>query len=174
MLTIPHMLAGAALGSLVPDSNIDNLLAFGIGWMSHYALDSIPHWERVIDSGEGKVKGFATDLPPSKWPRIYFWQAVADVILALTIVLAVIYGLGGERPFWESTWFWGALGGFFPDAVDNNPYVNRYVEDKSPWRWFNRFHKTIHISPESQKNSPRYLGLWTQLVVIGLSLWILG
>ncbi|MEK7548663.1 MAG: hypothetical protein AAB499_02080 [Patescibacteria group bacterium] len=173
MLTVPHTLIGAALGSLAPDSPVSNVLAFGLGWLSHFVLDTIPHWERLIEAPEGRVKGFATEQTPNMWPRLYFWQAVIDVLLAATIILGLIYFWENALRFWRSTWFWGALGGFFPDVVDNNPYITPHLQHRRGWRWLRHFHQSIHISLRAQKKMPRFVGLLTQVVAVGFSLWIL-
>ena len=41
MVLVPHMLVGAAIGSQVSSY----WLAFLFGLMSHYLLDSLPHWD---------------------------------------------------------------------------------------------------------------------------------
>ena len=41
MLSTPHLLAGAAIVTLVPDPNLSLPLSF----ISHFVLDAIPHWD---------------------------------------------------------------------------------------------------------------------------------
>lgn len=171
MLTVPHLLAGAAIGSTIPDSLAGNVLAFGFGWLTHYVLDTIPHWERMVDPfGDDDFK---TTLPARKWPRHVFYQAVADVILALVILVVVLNWWGDPVPFWRESIFWGAVGGIGPDVVDNTPFWNRFLTKLPFIRRETNFHQTVHITDQAQKAMPRYLGLVTQVTAIILSLWVL-
>jgi hypothetical protein len=48
MTTTPHILAGAALASLLPTGSASmKLFGFALGFASHYVLDAVPHWERL-------------------------------------------------------------------------------------------------------------------------------
>lgn len=171
MLTVPHLLVGAAIGSAIPDDLAGNVLALGFGWLAHYVLDTIPHWERVIDPfGDDDFK---TTLPVKKWPRRVFYQAVADVTLAFLILLAVINWQGSGLPFWRESIFWGAIGGIMPDLIDNAPFWNRFLIKLPIIRSENHFHQTVHITDQTQKHVPPYLGLATQATAIILSLWVI-
>ncbi len=170
MLTVPHMIAGAALGSLVGEIPSQNVFAFAVGWGSHYVLDAVPHWERLFGS---KGSDFSTETPVSQWPKPFFYQAVGDVLLAVAVIAGILVWQGDLATFWQSPVFWGALGGFFPDLIDNLPFWNR-IMGKIGWVQQERqFHKKYHVSDETQQRVPRYTGLLTQLIVMGVGLWIL-
>jgi hypothetical protein len=168
MLTVSHTLAGAAIGSFFPNTVQGNELAFGAAWLSHYVLDALPHWERLIDR---HIHGFETDLPANKWPRSIYYQAYIDVLLAAAIIFLVLgHNLHGGS-IWQSSIFWGAIGGFFPDLIDNLPYWNRFFKKLPVFKQERAFHQWIHVSPETQKSVPKYTGLITQLMVIGFGVW---
>lgn len=170
MLTIPHIVFGAALGEAVADLPGAAGIAFGIGWASHYFLDSMPHWERLFGP---KNDDFETDIPARQWPRGVFWSAVIDVVTAGLLLWYLIWRVPHGFNFWENPIFWGGLGAIFPDIIDNVPFWNKFI---GKWPFFKqqRFvHHYMHISHEAQRQVPQYLGVVTQLIVFVFSLWIL-
>jgi len=73
MVLTPHMLIGAAIGSQVSSS----WLAFLFGLISHYLIDSIPHWEyidRANASDPGHVK-----------------QILLDFVIGIILILALVW-----------------------------------------------------------------------------------
>jgi len=171
MLAVPHVLIGAAIGAIVTDSPYDNLIAFGGGWLTHYPLDALPHWERIFGYQPGDEFNPKTDL--RSWPKTIYIQAIIDVVIALAALIMIIYFLGYESPFWESSVFWGGIGGIFPDLVDNVPYWNRFTSQWPIFKSLNTLHQSTHISTTDQRNSPKYMGLLTQVIAIIIALWIL-
>ncbi|MEX0594612.1 MAG: hypothetical protein WD157_00740 [Patescibacteria group bacterium] len=170
MLTVPHVIAGAALGSLVGDVPGQTVLAFAVGWGSHYVLDATPHWERLFGPNRS---GFSTQMPVSEWPKSFLYQALGDALLALGITTLLLYNSGTLALFWTSPIFWGAVGGFFPDLLDNTPVINNYLGKYRFVQRERKFHHDNHVSDEVQQKVPKYFGLITQLVVCGVGLWIL-
>lgn len=170
MLTVPHMLAGAAIGALIPNSPIALPLAFGVAWGSHYVLDSVPHWERFFGS---RQHGFSTHTPLKDWPKFILYQAIGDVVVATVLVFWALAQRGEIGHVWSSPIFWGAFGGFFPDLIDNTPIINRFLTNRFGFRSERTFHQTIHISAEAQQRLPHWLGIASQLVVILGGIWIL-
>jgi hypothetical protein len=168
MITITHTLAGAAIGYAVRDVSYAPAIAFGLGWASHYALDTIPHWEGLI-----KPDIYGLDLTKNV-PRIVIIQATLDVLLAAAIIISVLIFNGELSAFWQSPIFWGALGGAFPDLVDNVPFWAAAVGRTPVLKSIRKFHGSVHIDAQIQKRMPKYVGLVTQLVVIGLALLVLA
>jgi len=171
MLTVPHVLAGAAIGSLVGDIPGQLPIAFVLGWASHYVLDAVPHWERLYHPKDHP--DWDTEEPTKNWPRPIFYQAAADVIIAVALLFIAVHTIHPHIPWYQSAVFWGGIGGFFPDIVDNVPFWNRQLGRLSLIKRERQFHQSIHVTDETQERSPKYLGLITQLLVIGGSLWIL-
>lgn len=171
MLAVPHVLVGAALGSLVGDVPGAPVIAFAVGWASHYVLDSVPHWERLYRPHD--QAGFETDTPASDWPRHIFFQAVVDVVIA-GLILFVIATNTSEAAWWQTDQiFWGGVGGLVPDLLGNVPFWNRTLRKIPGFKQEHTFHSNVHISPVLQNRVPRLTGLLTQVVAVAASLWIL-
>jgi hypothetical protein len=170
MLTVPHMVAGGALGSLVGEVPGQNLFAFAVGWGSHYVLDALPHWERLFGQ---RGSGFSTQTPINQWPKSFLYQAISDGIIAVVLMALVLLWRGELSAFWQSPVFWGALGGFFPDLIDNTPIINRLTGKLEFVQIERKFHHDNHISVESQEKMPGYTGLVSQLIIVGAGLWLL-
>lgn len=169
-MSVSHVVAGAALGSLVGPVPGYNVAAFAVGWGSHYVLDSLPHWERLFGS---KGSDFNTDTKASDWPRHIYYQAIVDGLVAIALLALILAWRSELTSFWASPVFWGALGGCLPDLLDNVPYWNRRLAKYSLIKKQRDFHQSIHITDTLQKRSPKYLGLLTQIIVIGLGIWVL-
>ncbi len=170
MLTIPHVLAGAAIGSLVGDIPGKLPIAFALGWASHYVLDAVPHWERLVGP---RGSDFSTELPANQWPRSFFIQAATDVSIAIISLFVIVHLTHPYIPWYQSAAFWGGIGGFFPDIIDNVPFWNRQLGRFSLIKKERQFHQSIHVTGETQERSSKYLGLLTQLTVMIGALWVL-
>ena len=169
MLTIAHVTAGAAIGSFIVDTPTGNILALGLGVASHYILDSIPHWENWFGR---EIYGFPSDTPLQKLPKITIVSGLFDFIVAVTLFVFV-YRNVGSGPFYQSSLFWGALGGFLPDLLDNIPVINQLTVKIPGIKQERAFHSRIHISQEAQKAVPYMTGLVTQLIVVTFGLYLI-
>lgn len=169
MLSVPHALVGAALGSQVGDIPGQAIVAFGVGWASHYVLDSLPHWDRIYRHTEKlKVHDKLSD-----WPKYALVQGFVDVGLVAIIVGSIIFYKHQLGAYYLSPIFWGAVGGMLPDILDNVPFWSHKLHE---YRFFQRlweFHHHSHISEEQEARFPDWAGLFSQLIMIGLSLRLL-
>lgn len=170
MLAVPHIVFGAALGEAVSDLPGAGAVAFGIGWASHYFLDSIPHWERMFGP---KGSEFSTETPAREWPKPYLVHAFVDLGLALLILAYLIWRVPHGEIFYQNPVFWGALGGLAPDLIDNVPFWNKILGRLPVIKQLRFVHRYMHISEAAQSHIPKYMGLITQLGVFVFSLWIL-
>ncbi|QQG49956.1 MAG: hypothetical protein HZB70_04135 [Candidatus Berkelbacteria bacterium] len=169
MLTIPHAVVGAALGSFVVELPAAPAIAFAAGWASHYVLDKIPHWENIFGKD---IHGYPSGVELKDVPPIGIASGIVDVTAAAVIVFLVVQ-TRGELPIWTSPVFWGALGGFFPDLIDNIPLVNK-VTKYVPGVLIERgFHERNHISEEARRQVPTWWGFASQLLVIIVGLYVL-
>ena len=165
MLAIPHLLTGAVIGDLVEGLPYSSPLAFILGWLSHYVLDAIPHWEMYIPI---KISPhFETDDPIGKWPKIVLVNVFFDILIGVSLVIFFI----GKTSFWHSAIFWGALGAISPDVIDNIPFWNRYTQKLPVLKQLKSVHQFIHIDNKGQKG---YLGIVSQGLIIGLMIWLLS
>lgn len=93
MTALPHVLAGALLGSYVQSP----VLAFVVGVGSHLVLDFIPHWDLPV-------------LSPNRKVRFSVWAFILVEFLIASTVLFYLHGLANPGVFWA------ALGGVLWDA----------------------------------------------------------
>ncbi len=166
MLVTPHILAGAALGSLMPGSAVGKVAAFFVGWGSHYLLDMVPHWERLFGPH------YNDKLPKDhdKWPRHILVQGAMDVFIGLLLLRFFAFTM-----YTGEAWvvFWGGVGGALPDFLDNTPFWSRITRRIPFWRATERFHRFIHISVVEQRRFPKFTGIITQLVTCSIAVFVL-
>lgn len=166
MLLTVHGLTGAALGSLVGDVPGKELIAFTVGWASHYVLDAIPHWERVYRPFQ-RFNWESTD-PLKDWPRHVFYQIGVDILIVLAIFgYLVLLFPNNLAPLF------GALGALVPDLLGNVPILRERLRKASLFRIEYNFHTMIHVSKENQARF-RSFGLVTQAVVVAAAIWVLS
>ncbi len=162
-------MAGAAIGALVAPLPGAPVIAFGLGWMSHYALDKVPHWENWFGV---HIHGYPGGSQIHELPASAIISGVFDLVVSISLFV-LIYRSVGHGPFYLSPIFWGALGGFFPDLLDNVPPLNKltiYIPGVATER---KFHSFNHISDQARRRVPYATGLLTQLVTISISIWFL-
>jgi hypothetical protein len=167
MLTTPHALAGAAIGSLFPNSIIGAIGAFGLAFGSHFVLDSIPHWERLFATGnhtELAKKGYNI-----RDAGVYI-QVVVDGLIGLLAIYIATRHLGDGNVSISSAVLWGGIGGIMPDFLDNVHPVSRKLHHIKLFKSIEKLHKKIHINYEAQRRLPKYTGLMTQGLVMLLSI----
>ena len=172
MLTVPHVLVGAAIGSLIGDVPGAPAVAFAAGWASHYVMDFVPHWERLYRPFD--AIDFETDTPAKDWPRHIFVQAALDVIVAGVILYAIWTNTGGASWWRTDQIFFAGLGAVVPDLLGNVPFWNKSLRRFSIFKREYAFHSGIHITDSAQRAVPRWLGLLTQVIAVTISLWILA
>ena len=117
MVLTPHALVGAAVAGAVPEHPVTGFI---LGFLSHFILDAIPHWDYDLDF-------FKTNSLTVK----DLFKLSLDTVLGLAVV-----------GFFTPILIWGALGGLAPDAL-------QYVSRKTNWRWLDpvqKFHLWIHSS----------------------------
>ncbi|MCX6808041.1 MAG: hypothetical protein NTW50_00020 [Candidatus Berkelbacteria bacterium] len=143
MLIGTHLITGGVLGEVVGNP----IAAFGVGLLSHFCLDSIPHYD-LTDGGKITKRQIALIL--------------AEVTIAILLIALMKPSLAHNSPF-----LWGGLGGVLPDLVDNVPLWNKSFRKLRFGYLFNQFHEwTHHYRP------PAWLGLLSQAVTLIIMLII--
>ena len=117
MVIIPHMLAGAAIGAHSPNV----WAAFCFGLLSHYLLDSLPHWE-YLDS-----------LKVSKFSQLI--KIFIDFIIG-SIIIVFLFLSSSFNIIIIS----GIIGALLPDFIEFL-YVNFKIKLFRP---LSIFHHKIH------------------------------
>jgi hypothetical protein len=150
MLIATHSLVGAAIGVNVSYPP----LAFLLGFISHFLLDAIPHCDGPDDVLNRKESSS-------------FRQYLVVTIDGVVAIIAIIYfGLHTEN----SGFYWGALGGIFPDIIDNVPILKEYTRKIKGFEKFHLFHSWIQ-----SKKTGILAGITIQYAILyAVVLYLLG
>ena len=149
MFEIPHMLAGAAIGKVLPKARY----ALPAAFLSHLVLDAIPHREVTeIPGVEGTLQNVLGGA-------------------AIAAAIALVAGLSWKRP---QRWVMlGAAGcGILLDLLDHTgPHAYQVWFDRSPLTaWLAGLHNWVQTG---SRGFPLLPGLAGQVIVIALMLWII-
>lgn len=134
MVLATHLVVGGALGQVISSP----ALALSAGFISHFLLDSIPHWDYKLASLEGDRDGLEKDI------RVYSLNFVFDLVkIGLDFLIGLIsLWLIWQFLGWEisNTVIWGAIGGVLPDFLQF-----AYVKLRAwPLTQLQPFHMWIH------------------------------
>ncbi len=154
MLETTHILTALALAKNINPSFDGSVLAFGVGLVSHFVLDAIPHYDfqGKILKPEYYEKERKT-LGKAEFSKIGKIVIYSDIVVSFLIFLYLsIFG-----PLWPNfpnlnslfvilyshpSWVFGILGGIFPDLLN----VIRWKTGFCWPKWFFEFHKKIQLS----------------------------
>lgn len=150
MIITAHVIAGGVLGEEINSP----VLAFLAGIILHFILDMVPHFDNVLEKG--------------KWT----WKQAIFTTFDLILTIALLVYLKPELSFFNPFW-WGALGGIFPDLLDNVPFWNKYFRASKIGESVHKFHDKIHHL--ILKDQPGVIiGLTTQIITLLFFLWLAG
>jgi hypothetical protein len=145
-------LAGAAVATTTNSF----LVAFLLGFASHFILDAIPH----LDIGTFFKISENEDKP---WPA---WVYII-AILEFVIVVPIFYLLFHNRPDFAIISM-GAFGCLFLDILDNNPIT--IIHHFPVFKQLHFLHEKIHHNLPPGK---WYWGIPAEVIIIGGSIWYL-
>ena len=151
MLTIPHLLAGAALGKALRRPWLAWPVAFG----SHFLLDYTPHLDSHALFGAGANQITTGEAVSS----------AVDASLGIGATLALTAGQPARRLM-----LGGACCAVLMDFLDNIPPWGDWFSDWGPTAAISAFHHRFqhNVTPDQWP-----LGFGTQLVVIALAVCVL-
>ncbi len=137
MVLTPHAVAGAAIASFF---KLNPFTAFVAGFLSHFFIDLIPHWDYRLKSARlDEVYPLNNDLVIG--PDFYFDLVKMGFDALLGIILSIIFfTIGGGVSFWPIVF--GAIGGIAPDALQFAYMKYR----KEPLLSLQRTHFLFHTS----------------------------
>ena len=145
-----HATAGVLIGSYTNSS----LIAFVVGFFSHFLLDMVPH-------RDGKLP--IEDLSIKQIRRRYFDKIVAIVYLDLCVSTVVAGALlTNNLHFITPSILWGIIGSIAPDVLQIFAFMFPRVK---PLQRFQELHNTLHYNPKRQKIS-LVAGHLTQLLTL--------
>ncbi len=168
MVLTTHAVVGGAIGRVFMGNP---LLAFILGFASHFILDMIPHWDYPLSSKVTDVRETHTMHLRSGWPLIMDISRVSLDFLLGAFLVYFIFPPGGG--WWFSSIVWGVLGSVLPDGLQ---FI--YAKWRPPvLRGLQRFHHFIHAN--YNLNNRPLLGIVLQfilmfLVVVGVKLSLLS
>ncbi len=149
MLETTHVLTALALAK-----NIHNpVMSFGIGLISHFVLDAIPHYDF-----QGKIlKPEFYDKEKNTPGKAEFSRIGKIVIFSdMAVSFLIFLYLSFFGPLWPDfpnlnslflnlyshpTWTFGVFGGIFPDVLN----ILRWKTGFCWPQWFFKFHKNIQL-----------------------------
>lgn len=154
MTLAAHTVVGTALASLLPNHP---LLGFGAAFVSHFALDSLPHWDYTLAAlTEDPKEPLNADIAfDSRFAKDLI-RIGLDAALGLLLAALFLLALGMHL---YPTLLAGALGGIVPDALQL-VYVKFRHE---PFRSLQRFHMAIQAG-RKLKVKP-VIGLFLQAIL---------
>lgn len=135
MVLTPHAITGAALASLTPENP---LAGFALGFLSHFVLDAIPHWDYDLSSmKKDENNPMNNDMAINKAFLLDISKIGFDAMLGILISYLIFCFYMKYSVF---VIMCGAVGGIMPDAL-------QFVYMK--WRHeplisLQRFHLWIH------------------------------
>lgn len=158
MILATHAIAGAALGKLSNNTGA----AFFLGFLSHYVLDRIPHWQY-------DVKKYYLDENGHEAWTLDFDRAIIltglDFAFGIIISILAFQGAAGFKnpslPILS-----GAIGGVLPDLLQG-------VYFKTKWKILGilqKIHDSIHASWDFPSDSK--LGIALQLGIVILIIFL--
>jgi hypothetical protein len=156
MTLATHAIVGGAVASLFPSHPIT---AFIAGFMSHFILDAIPHWDYKILSAYANpnIAASTQKIKVDKYFGFDLLRIGADVLLGIIITLLVWHPTGAVQLQILSL---GMIGGMLPDFL-------QFVYARFPHQpmvLIQKFHDFMHAK-NSLRNKP-FLGVFTQIALI--------
>ena len=138
------MIAAGAVGQWLENP----FLAFLVGIIIHFVLDSIPHFDTTSDG---------------KWTKQQIGLVVGDFVMGMIIIFFYLKPpITIGSPFW-----WGALGGIFVDIFDVSPFWKDRFRQSNFGGQVHWLHDYVH----KVKAEP-FFGIVSQILVIIIGILI--
>lgn len=143
MLIAAHSVSAGVVGEVIADP----ILALLFGFILHFILDAIPHYD-TTDGG--------------KFTKRQLFLLALDGIVGLTILIFLFINSSAKLPF-----VMGILGGLLPDLLDNVPFWDKQFRRTIFGKRFHQFHEKI----QSVKLAP-LPGILIQYFISTVSIYI--
>lgn len=136
MILVTHGIVGGGLGAVIPGGP---LVSFVVGFVSHFVLDTLPHWDyklgSVSEQYDDKV-GFKVKDSPAL--LVDMFKVSIDGIFGLVLPFIFLLSFPGQG-VWLSI-LCGSIGAILPDFL-------QFVYAKREYRWLRSlqaFHEWVH------------------------------
>lgn len=168
MILSTHAITGAAIASVLPNNPV---LGFAAGFLSHFLIDSIPHWDYKLRSAKKDPNNSLNDdLSLGKDFLLDLIKISIDGLLGMAVVIFLFFDYSVTQLFslsvLKSVIFWGITGALIPDFLQFVYFKFRH----EPFTSLQRFHDFIH-----GKRIPSdhwILGISLQIIFIALVVYI--
>lgn len=162
MILATHSITGAAIGYLLPQNPI---LAFSLGFLSHFLTDAIPHWHYPVFSAKRNPENHMDDnMEMNKWFIVDLLDISLDFAIGLAISIFIFHPEISFDPAMVSI-LSGAIGGVIPDPL-------QFLYWKFPNHFIiplQRFHLWIHSTTDIDKM--HLIGIISQAGFAALVIW---
>ena len=152
MLSTPHLLVGAAIGSQI--GGVPGAFAFGV--ISHLILDAIPHTDEDLLEAPGHKRIMPAD----------YVAVILDIIVGLIMVTYFTF----SQNHISANVLAGAIGGISPDLLSNVPFWSPQLI-KLPI--LKQFHWMHHALSYVNNGHNKLFGVLTQFIVIIIAVIVL-
>jgi hypothetical protein len=167
MIFTPHAVVGAAVGVATGNP----VSGFAAGFVSHHLLDMVPHF----DQGTFRLKrvrapylGTSADYGHEQFTKRDWIMLFIDWAIAAILFSIIFTSLPAS--IWPLILI-GALGGITPDLIGSSPLWSPQLEEKfKSAKIYKGFHTFFHFTVPP---SLIWLGIATQIVAVGLSMFFL-
>lgn len=155
MTLATHMVVGAAAAKVFSSHPVE---AFAIGWISHYIMDSVVHWDYPLSITQGAEH---TPINVRQAPKKLIAYDIAKVLIDVCIGFILIYILAQNFNSNNLTMLVaGAVGATIPDFLQFLYGIFKV----SVLRALQNFHDFMHAKT-TLKNRP-VLGIGSQVCII--------
>lgn len=157
MILTTHAIVGAAAGRLVSNP----LLAFALGFVSHFLIDAIPHWGYPLASLIRDEKNLLQkDMAMNRWFLRDLAIMAVDFCSGVILAIFIFQGKAGFINF-SLPLLAGVMGGVLPDALQFAYFKIR----RRPLVDLQKLHIRFHLN--HTKNIPALpYGILSQVAVI--------
>jgi len=153
MIGTTHAIAGAAIGSLMPTHPV---AAFVFGVVSHYALDSVPHWDYPLYSVRVH-KGDCSSMTMRRALVRDFFNVGFDLAVGVIISFMFFYNPASLIAVCA-----GLVGGVLPDFLQ---FVYACAP-RTPMKYLQQFHHWIHTSHKLRQEGKSAIGIVYQVAIV--------
>ena len=168
MILSAHAVVGAGL-AVVAKAN--PLTAFVMGFLSHFVLDAIPHWDYPLKSGSGgRSAPMYEDMAIGKDFIFDLLKIIADALLGIALVMFVFKPeFRSLSDILTSGIYWGVVGGMLPDFLQ----FLYFKIKREPLITLQHFHAWIH-EKEKKLNDRNIIGPALQIVLIIFCIYLVS
>lgn len=161
MILASHIVISGLLGAKTGNY----FLAATIGFISHYILDAIPHWDYLSEEFESKAQGNPGFIKNKK-----FWREISKVALDILIGLILLFALIklSKSPNITSMLF-AVFFSILPDPLGLLYWMTGWKIIK----WNSDIQDFMHYSIHAKIKPGFWLGILTQILAVMVTFLIL-